>query len=177
MKPKINKLISKSGIVETTFMNDKIILGYAKKNKQIVYGARSIKKQSPTFARNTVDYDIFSNNPKKAAMEVQKLLDKNAGFDFYYAKPAQHPGTWKIKSKGNDMKKNTIDDVGIADYTKPETKVPFKTIDGIRYRNLKQELIRKQKTVKDPEFAFRHKKDQDDINRIKGFLKVKRLLK
>lgn len=173
---KQNKILGKTGLVDNQFIVDKIILDIAKQRKQIVYGARSIQAQNNLFARDTKDYDIFDKNPKKVAQIVQKLLDKNVGFDYYYSKPAEHKGTWKVKGKGLDGKQNTEDDESIADYTKPEEKVKFIIKDGIRYRILKEELKRKVATVKDPEFEFRHEKDNDDIKRIKGFIKVKNLV-
>jgi hypothetical protein len=107
---------------------------------------------------------------------LQKKLDKNAGFDYYYSKPAEHEGTWKVKGRGNDNIKGTDDDESIADYTKPDKKIPFILIKGIRYRILKEELKRKQATIKDKEYKFRWEKDKGDINRIKGYIKIKSLV-
>jgi hypothetical protein len=92
-------------------------------------------------------------------------------------KEAEHKGTFKVKSKGNDGIQNTEDDESVADYTKPDQKVPFVLKNGVRYRVLKQEMQRKIATTKDPEFKFRHAKDQDDINRIKAFIKVRNIVK
>lgn len=174
---KQNKLFGKTGLVDKQFFIDRIILNLAKQRKQMIYGARSIQKQAPLFARDTKDYDVFDKNPKRSAEILQKLLDKNVGFDYYYKKEAEHKGTWKVKGKGVDGIKNTADDESIADYTKPEQNWKFVTINGIRYRILKEELKRKIATTKDPEYAFRKPKDKDDINRIKGYLKIKKLLK
>jgi hypothetical protein len=173
---KSNRFLGKTGLIDHQFLIDRIILNVAKQRKQIIYGARSIQKQARLLARDTKDYDIFDNNPKKTAKLIQKLLDKNVGFDYYYMKPAEHKGTWKIKGRGNDNIKGTEDDESIADYTKPDKKIPFVLINGIRYRVLKEELKRKKATVQDPEFEFRHKKDRDDINRIKGYIKIKNLI-
>lgn len=174
---KQNKILGKSGLAETQFMMNKIILQLAKQRKQVIYGARSIEAQANLFSRSTKDFDIFDKNPKKSAQILQKKLDKHTGFDYFYSKPAEHKGTWKVKSKGNDGIKNTEDDESVADYTKPDEKVPYVVKNGVRYRILKQELQRKIATVKDPEFKFRHEKDKDDIRRIKGFLKVRSIVK
>ena len=171
-----NKLFGKTGVIDKGFLIDRIILNIAKQRKQIIYGARSIQKQANLFSRDTKDYDIFDKNPKRSAQILQRKLDKNVGFDFYYMKEAEHKGTWKVKNKGADGIQNTKDDESIADYTKPDKKIKFVMINGIRYRVLKEELKRKVATVKDPEFKFRHEKDKDDIRRIKGFIKVRSLL-
>lgn len=173
---KQNKLTGKSGVSETQFIINKIILKIAKERKQIVYGARSIEAQAGLLSRSTNDWDIFDRNPKRSAQLLQKILDKQVGFDYYYMKPAEHKGTWKVKNKGMDSIKNTEDDESIADYTKPDKKVAFIVKNGIRYRILKEELKRKVATVQDPEFEFRHEKDRNDINRIKGFIKIKNIV-
>jgi hypothetical protein len=171
-----HKTLGTTGLIDRGFLTDKIILGVARKRKQVIYGARSIQAQAGLFARNTKDYDIFDANPKKTAKLVQKLLDKNVGFDYYFSKEADHKGTWKVKGKGADLKANTKDDESIADYTKPEERISYVRIKGLRYRVLREELKRKVATVKDPEFEFRHKKDKDDIKRIKGYIKIKKLI-
>lgn len=178
-----NKILGITGLIDRGFLTDKIILKLAKDRKQIIYGARSIQKQANLFARDTTDYDIFDKNPKKSARILQKLLDKNVGFDYYFSKKGKHEGTWKVKGKGDDLKANTEDDISIADYTDIKkhpyypAKIPYKIIDGIRYRILKEELRRKVATTKDPEYKFRKEKDMDDIKRIKGYIKVNRLIK
>ena len=171
------KWLGTSNLSETMFEMDNLILGVAKKRKQIIYGARSIQAQNNLFARDTKDWDVFDKNPKQVAKLVEKLLDKKMLKDYFYTKEAEHKGTWKIKGRGVDGRKNTIDDESIADYSKPEKKIPFVVLNGVRYRKLAEEIKAKQKSVADPEFEFRHKKDKDDLNRIKGYLKVKSLLK
>lgn len=173
---KQNRILGKTGLIDHQFLVDRIILNIAKQRKQIIYGARSIQKQASLLARDTKDYDIFDKNPKKSAKLLQKILDKNARFDYYHMKEAEHKGTWKVKGRGNDNTRNTEDDESIADYTKPDKKIKYVIIDGIRYRILKEELKRKIATTKDPEYEFRKKKDQDDINRIKGFIRIKNII-
>jgi hypothetical protein len=171
-----NKVFGTTNLVDKQDAVSRIILNIAKKRNQIIYGARSIQAQNNLFARNTKDYDIFDKNPKATANLVQKELDKTMGFDYFFTKEAEHKGTWKVKGKGQDLKANTEDDESIADYTKPDKKIPFVMIRGIKYRLLKEELKRKQATIKDPEFKFRHEKDRDDVNRIKGFIKVRNIV-
>lgn len=147
---------------------EKSILDQAKKEKSIIYGARSIQKQIGIFSRHTEDWDILSKKPRKSAFTTEKNLDKIHGTDYYYVKPALHPGTWKVMEKGFDGKKGTKDDVGIVDYTKiPKPVPPFIRVGGIRYRSLGQEKKAKKKSIKDPQYKFRHEKDKEDVNRIK----------
>lgn len=173
MKKKIKDY---SNLAEVNFNMNKTILGVARKRKQVIYGARSIQAQNNLFARDTKDWDVFDKNPKKVAKIVEKLLDKQMGTNYFYTQEAVHKGTWKVKGIGMDLKKGTEDDESIADYSKLEKRTPFVVKNGVRYRLLKEEIKAKKKSVKDPEFEFRHKKDKEDLNRIKGYLKVKRLI-
>ena len=165
-----------SNLSEVNFNMDKTILGVAKKRKQVVYGARSIQAQNNLFARNTQDWDVFDKNPKKVAQLVEKMLDKQMKANYFYSQEALHKGTWKVKGIGRDRIKGTEDDESIADYSKLEKGVPYVIKNGVRYRKLREEIKAKKRSVADPEFEFRHKKDKDDLNRIKGYLKVKRLM-
>lgn len=147
---------------------EKAILRKAKKKKQVIYGARAIQKQIGIFSRPTIDFDIFSSNPKNAAYSMENQLDKVVGYDYFYVQEGIHKGTWKVKDKGPDMKKGTQDDEGIVDYTLfPTPRPKTKKINGIYYRNIKEELKAKRSALKDKNFAFRHAKDYEDLQRIK----------
>jgi hypothetical protein len=149
---------------------DKKILEQVKKKKQIIYGAQSIKKQiGEGLSRSTSDFDIFAHNPKKAATETEREIEKLTPTDTFFVKPAVHKGTFKIKYKGQDMKPNTKDDKEIADYTKtPSPLPPTKTLNGIRYRTLAQEKKAKRMSLRDKQFKFRHEKDREDLNRAEN---------
>lgn len=147
---------------------DRIILEQAKKEKNIIYGARSIQKQIGIFSRGTKDWDILSNKPRRSATRTENKMDKISGGDYYYIKPAIHPGTWKVMSKGYDSNKGTKDDFGIVDYTvtpKPRPKVTI--INGVMYRKLSEERNAKMRSLRDKTQKFRWKKDREDIERIK----------
>ena len=173
----MRKIKNFSNLSEVNFNMDKTIKGVAKKRKQVVYGARSIEAQNNLFARDTKDWDVFDKNPKQVAKMVEKILDKQMKANYFYSEEALHKGTWKVKGIGNDRIRGSEDDESIADYSKLEKGVPFVVKNGVRYRKLREEIMAKKKSVADPEFEFRHKKDKDDLNRIKGYLKVQRLLK
>lgn len=174
---KKNKRYARLNAITETDKIQKEIKQFLKENKNIVYGARSINAQTGILTRDTNDWDAYSSNPKKTADKLQRRLDRNVGADYFFSKPAVHKGTWKVKGKGDDLKPNTPDDEEIADFSKPEKKVGFVTVDGIRYRKLKDEIKAKKKSVSDPAFKFRHEKDQNDLNRIKANLKIKEILK
>ncbi len=140
---------------------DNIVLKNVKKNDQIIFGARAINAQiSPLFRRPTKDFDIIAKRPRKSAMQLERKLDRRFGGDFFLTKPAQFPGTWKVKSK---FKGPTI-----ADFSGPKKGTKIVVIKGIKYRSLSQQTQDKLQSVRNPEFAFRRDKDLDDLNRIRS---------
>jgi len=163
-------MVSEFRNVRVFFNQDNIkqaILDRTREKKDIIFGAQSIRKRIGIIARPTIDYDIFTKKPKESASIMEKKFDNIVGFDYYYVKKGKNPGTWKVKSRGVDLRKGTRDDVGILDYTKTPSPTPsFSLIGGIRYRTLGQEAKAKRKAIKDPAFKFRKKKDMEDLNRI-----------
>lgn len=146
---------------------ERTILNQARKEKSVIYGAQSIKKQIGIFARGTNDYDVLSFKPKKSAKRTEKSLDKLYGWDNFYVKPAKHQGTYKVMDEGNDGRKNTDDDFNIVDYTiMPKPRPSFVVINGVRYRKISQEKIAKLKAIRDKSYAYRHAKDKEDLARI-----------
>lgn len=155
----------------------KQIKKFLKETGSIVYGARSINAQTGIITRPTQDWDAYSNTPKKTANKLQKELDRIVKGNFFYHKPAQYKGTWKVKTIGDDLIKGTFDDEEVADFSKPEKKPIIKVINGLKHRSLKEEIKAKQKAIADPEFKFRHAKDQADLDRIKANIKIKQLIR
>lgn len=126
---------------------------------EVVHGEQAIQKQLPKYLhRGTVDWDVFTPTPKKDAEELEQALDKKFGGDFFYVKPGQHPGTWKVIAYANQE--------GYADYTKPDNDIPFVVIHGKKYSTLKYSQKKAKAILKDPASKFRHHKDKDTVNRI-----------
>ncbi|MBW1784175.1 MAG: hypothetical protein JRL30_25975 [Deltaproteobacteria bacterium] len=150
------------------FPEKKTILEQVKKNKSTIYGGQAIKKRIGLFARPTQDFDILSKKPKKAANQLTNALNRIfKRRKPYFMKPAMHPGTFKVKHRGMDRRKNTQDDLEVADFTKPTRKHKTSKIDGVDYVALSEVVKDKKSSLGSEEFAFRHQKDQDDLNRIK----------
>jgi len=135
---------------------------------EIIYGARALNKQLPSHLDvATDDYDIFSPTPKVDANQTEKKLDKFMGFNAFKVEPAQHEGTYKVKSN--------VTGKGVADYTKPENKIPFRIIDKKKYIKLDYVKEHIGKTLKDPEAKYRWEKDRDALNRIRIYEKLKKM--
>lgn len=167
-----------SSYQEQDFFNrsnaERVIVNQAKKERSIIYGARSIQKHIGVFSRGTRDYDILSDKPKQSAKRTERNLDRIYRGNMFYTKPAMHKGTWKVMAVGKDNKPKTKDDEGIVDYTEmPRPRPPFKVYNGVRYRTLAEEKKAKLKSLREKEMAFRHAKDREDYNRIKLATRLK----
>jgi hypothetical protein len=146
-----------------------IVLNDAKKEKHILHGNRAINKQLPNPLRTpTLDYDLFADNPKASALQVEKKLDKAFKGDFYAVKSGKHKGTFRVISNVTNQE--------IADYTKPSKKISYKIIDGLKVADLNYFRKHILQTLKDPEAKFRHPKDRETLQRINLKFYVKKWL-
>jgi len=134
---------------------------------EIVYGARALNKRFPHWLdKPTIDYDIYSPHPKCDARETERALDRKFGGDYFFVQPACHPGTYRVRSH--------VDGEVYADYTKPEERIPFDTIDGVKYVRLGFVKRKTRDTLKDPDSSYRHDYDRDVLNRIRLYEKMKK---
>ena len=153
------------------------IKSHLRKTKNIVYGARAMNAQLPLhLRRNTDDYDVYAKKPRKAAKKMERHLDKHYGGDYYYVKPALHPGTFKVVDKGLDRKPNTEDDYAIVDYTKPNRKIKHMEKDKIRYARLSERRKDIRRSLEDKESAYRHQKDRADLERLRYKKQLRRVI-
>jgi len=143
----------------------KVILSKTGKN-EVIYGAQALNKRFPPYLqKHTTDYDILTKNPKKEARQTERALDRHMGFNAFKTEPAIYEGTHRVRS-------NVTGEV-YADYTKSEKKVPYDRIGKHNYVKLGHVKKTIKKTLRDPEAAFRHAKDQDSYNRIKIYEREK----
>jgi len=134
------------------------VLDLAQKKGQVIYGARAINKQLPShLRRKTKDYDVLTKQPKKAAEELAKRLNKEFNSDEFKVTRAAYEKTYKVKRNGES----------IADYTRTTKKPGVKKILGVKYA--KSDYIKRKikKTLKDESSSFRFDKDLDTLRRLK----------
>lgn len=166
------------GRVFTHIGKGSIILNSLRNTKSIMYGARAMNMQLPfMFYKQTDDYDIYSQRPKRSAVRLERILDSSAGGDFYYVKRAIHKGTWKVIDSGYDNIKGTRDDFGIIDITRPGRRLRTVRIDGIKYVHLSERVKDAKRSLKNPIYYFRHEKDRKDLWRIRQGRKLRRLFR
>lgn len=164
------------GAGKVSWLQDKIILNHTKKSGNIVYGAQSMKVQLGIFSRKTVDYDIYSKQPKKSAVQVTNQLNRVARSNDYYNVPSRfHKGTYKVYYVGVDGVPYTKDDRGVVDYTELKKGVKFVIINGVKYSVVDNTVRDKLKSLSDKKYEFRHEKDRADLERIQGYQKFKRI--
>lgn len=144
----------------------RVIVNQVKQNQSVIYGAQAIKKHIGIIARPTIDYDVYSKQPKKSANQLQAKLDRMSQGDYYYSKPAKHKGTYKVYWKGKDNRKGTDDDVNIADFTKPKRKIRVVSYGGVKYSHLSESIKDKRRSLTEVQYKFRWKKDREDLNRM-----------
>lgn len=146
------------------------LLKQARKEGNIVFGGRAIKRKLGINARPTKDWDFFSEMPKQSSSRAEMNLDRILKRDVFFNKKGKNPSTWKVKHVGRDLIPRTEDDIGIADFTRtPKPKPKTFTFRGVKYRSLEDELKAKKRLLKDKGFEFRRKKDLEDFIRIKKF--------
>jgi hypothetical protein len=143
---------------------EKKVFEQVKKEKSIVYGARSLNKNTVGFLNHpTVDYDILSKTPKKSARTLERTLDKTFGGDYFGTKPAIHKGTYKVFRKKIGENRGAT----IADFTKPQKNTRVVSVGGIQYTSLDQEEINRKRILKNKNLSFKHERARDDLRRIR----------
>lgn len=147
-----------------------IIESQVRRNNSTIYGGQSLRKQMGLIGRETKDYDVYSDNPQKSALELERTLDKSSRGNVFYTKQSEnHPSTWKVKHVGIDGVRGTEDDQGIADFTQKKQGLKTVTLRGTKYAAISEVEKDKKKSLANKSFSFRHKKDADDLRRIKLF--------
>jgi len=141
----------------------------AKRNNETLRGARAMNAQLSIglIERGTEDYDLFSKNPQKSALELERELDRKSGGDFHYVKPLAHRGTFRVMDKGNDLQ-SPHDDFGIVDYTQEPKGTRKVMIDNIWHSHISERIKDARKNLTDPLAVHRHSKAKGDLERIKA---------
>lgn len=164
------------GEIRSRAVMDNLILEQTKNRNNIIYGAQSVKKQLGMFARSTFDYDIMSKTPHHDAQDIRYKLNKVAGANIYYdTQSRKTKGVYKVYYVGQDGKPYTKDDKGIVDYNELKKGVKYVIINGVRYSVLSSTVKDKKRALTEEQYAFRHKKDQEDLNRIQGYQAIKKI--
>lgn len=134
---------------------------------EVIYGGRAVNKQLPRFLQMpTLDFDIFSRSPRKQAKRTEKVLDKKFGGNYFEVKPAQHRGTFRVKSR--------VSGEVYADYSKLRKKIPSKKINGKLYVPLSFVKKHIKQTLKSKSAKFRHERDRATLRRIEIFERMRK---
>jgi len=148
---------------------DILIKDQIRRNGSIVYGARAMNKQMGMgiLRRPTSDWDVYSKNPKRSARELERTLDKRSGGDNFYTTKADYAHTTKVRCRGHN-KTDPSDDYTVADFTNmKQLSTKPRSIGGVQYVPHSSRENDIKKTLRDPQYNYRHEKDSIDLNRIK----------
>jgi hypothetical protein len=133
-----------------------IILNLASRKGHVVYGQRAVNQQLPShLKKKTVDYDIYTKQPERAAKELLKKLG-NGDFEI---KKAKFGRTWKVKNKKTGET--------IVDYTQPGRYPKTKNVLGVKYAELSASKRKIGKILRDEESKYRWDKDIETLKRIR----------
>lgn len=163
------KLIGGKDVIKKT------ILDQVKQDKDIIYGSQAVWMRLGLMTQPPNDFDLLTKkNPKKQAVKIERKLDKKFEDDLFYTKSAIHPGTFKVKHIGMDLKKNTRDDVDVVDYSKYSEGVKFNKLDGLNVITLNQIIKNRKAALNNPEGKWRRWKDEKVLNAASSYKRIRR---
>jgi len=141
---------------------NRVVRNRLTKTKRIVHGSRAQNVQLPyPLRKKPTDWDVFAKNPKKAAIEMEKVLDKKFKGDFFEVKKGS-----TVKKKVNKVIAKSTGQ-SYVDYSIPPNNVPTVSKRGIRFASLCQQVKHTKETIKKPETKFRRAKDLDFLRRVR----------
>lgn len=147
---------------------DRFIRQRLSRTKRVVHGGRAQNAQLPRFLnRPTKDWDIFAKNPKKAAENMEKFLDKRFREDKFSVKKG-----FTKRLKVHKVVSNKTGE-GVIDYSIPDRVVKTIAKRRIRFASLKDQKEKAISTLKEKLAPFRRVKDLDLLKRIKKFEKLR----
>lgn len=158
------------------YERDNAIKNQSRREKSIIYGGQALVQQLGGLARNTRDWDIKSKNPKRSANFLQGQLDRRAGQNLYYRTPSKFKrGVQKVVFIGDDHRRETKDDIGIADFSPLKRSDKFVVRQGLRYATLASREMDARRALKQKQFEFRSEKDRQDLANIAAYRKFRKL--
>ena len=149
-------MISKKFLKRNKNLVNRFTRSFLAKNKVgVVHGTRATNAQLPRrLKRETLDWDVFVKNPELRARQLEHKLDKRFRVNVY-----------KIIS--NDTGE------GLVDFATPSRQVESVAKRGVRFATLRDQKMAAMRNVSKPELKFRREKDQNLLNRIKKFEKIR----
>ena len=162
-----NKMSKQSFFNRNVKVINRVVRGRVAQTGRTVHGSRAQNAQMPRILekKDVRDWDIFAKNPKKAARNMEKALDKKFGRDAFHVK--------KGKSKKLIVHKvvSNVTNEGFVDFAKPDRNVPTVAKRGVNFATLEDQKRRALANLRDPKRSFREKKDRDFLNRLRKFEK------
>ena len=92
-----------------------------------------------------------------------------------FTKPSIDPNTTKVVFVGVDGRKNTDDDIGVADLARLKRGVQFSKVRGINVITARQIIKNRMIALRNPQAKFRREKDRRAIQAIRSQMRLKRI--
>ncbi len=149
---------------------NRFVRGRLAKTGRIVHGTRATNVQLPRFLKRkpTVDWDVFAKNPKKAAINMEKFLDKKFKGDFFDVREGKTKRLKVHKVFSNITGETQVD------FSIPDRKVPTISKRNVRFATLKDQVEKAKSKLRDPSEIFRADKDRSLVERVRIFEKLRR---
>ncbi len=163
-------MISKKFLKRNKNLVNRFTRSFLAKNKVgVVHGTRATNAQLPRrLKRETLDWDVFVKNPELRARQLEHKLDKRFRGDvFKVERGLGSPGVNVYKIISNDTGE------GLVDFATPSRQVESVAKRGVRFATLRDQKMAAMRNVSKPELKFRREKDQNLLNRIKKFEKIR----
>lgn len=107
----------------------------SKKEGVVIYGAQAVNAiVGPVFSRPTNDYDVYSNSPKRHAIQLEKTIDKHTKSDMAFVEEV--PFTNEKGKKGLMYRVGLKHFDTLADYNKKPVNLKTIKIRGVLYEHL-----------------------------------------
>ena len=153
------------------------VISSIKRHNDILHGARSVNMLvGPKYSRPTKDFDVYSDNPQRRAVEIENEIDRCCGCDMAQVRhrsiPKVLPGEDDpLMAKDLYIVETIPNNDGDVDYMKTPRGIPTTRKNGIRHETLKEAYRKAQRNKDQP---MRMVKTRQDINRIEEYWKSTR---
>ena len=152
----------------------KTIENQSKRYGNILYGCYAVNKLlGRGFQRDTYDLDVYSRQPRKHAIQLEKTIDRGVGANISYVEKTGYPEKGRFKTLYRVKLRNEVTE---ADYNRMPRDIKYTTKRGVRYETLDRAVKKYEKMLREPETG-RGFKATIDLGRILDYKLIKRYRK
>jgi len=153
------------------------VLRSIRRHNDILHGSRSVNMiVGPRYSRPAKDFDVYSSEPQKRAVEIENQIDRACGCDMASVRHRQIPKVLPgeedpFMAKELFIVETVVNNDGDVDYMKTPKGLPTTRKNGIRHESLKEAYRKAHKNKNQP---LRMVKANADIKRIEAYWRSKK---